>query len=160
MPRPRKQPTPSQLSPGQAAYVVERLIAERRLSLGEVSRYVGEMGKEIDELEQRLARLRLAHGAGAIAAARRGPGRPPGRPGRPAAAAAVAGAVAATVVRRRRRRRQVELTPEQRASRQLQGRYLALVRQFAVSRRPQFSKIAKEKGREAAIKEMQNALKK
>src|SRR4051812_34243230 len=100
MPRPRKLPTPSQLSPGQAAYVVERLIAERRLSMGEVSRYVGEMGREIDELEQRLQRLRLAHGLGAVAAARRGPGRPPGRP--PAVPAAAAAAVAGKGVRRRR----------------------------------------------------------
>jgi hypothetical protein len=34
------------------------------------------------------------------------------------------------------------------------------VRQFGESRRAQFAKTAKEKGREAAIKDMQDALKK
>lgn len=49
-------------------------------------------------------------------------------------------------------------TPEQLASRQLQGRYLALVRQLPESKRKFFAKVAKEKGREAAIREMQNVL--
>jgi hypothetical protein len=42
----------------------------------------------------------------------------------------------------------------------LQGRYLALVRQFPATRRAQYAKVAKEKGREAAIKDMQDSLKK
>jgi len=40
----------------------------------------------------------------------------------------------------------------------LQGRYLALVRQFPENRRAGFAKTAKEKGREAAIREMQDSL--
>jgi hypothetical protein len=55
------------------------------------------------------------------------------------------------VVRRRRRSR---ITPEQLASRQLQGRYLGLIRQIPASTRAQSQKIAKERGREAAINEM------
>ncbi|HEY6140604.1 MAG TPA: hypothetical protein VI670_22850, partial [Thermoanaerobaculia bacterium] len=50
------------------------------------------------------------------------------------------------------------LTPEQLASRQLQGRYLGLIRQIPANKRGQYQKTAKEKGREAAIKEMQGAL--
>jgi hypothetical protein len=42
----------------------------------------------------------------------------------------------------------------------LQGRYLALVRRFPENRRTQFAKLAKEKGREFAINEMQNSIKK
>jgi len=42
----------------------------------------------------------------------------------------------------------------------LQGRYLALVRQIPASRRSQYAKIAKDRGRETAIREMQDALKK
>jgi hypothetical protein len=34
------------------------------------------------------------------------------------------------------------------------------VRQIPVTRRPQYAKIAKDRGREAAIREMQDALKK
>src|SRR5687767_6123595 len=50
------------LSPGQAQYVVNRLIAERRISSGEVARYVGEIERDIADVEARLARLREASG--------------------------------------------------------------------------------------------------
>jgi hypothetical protein len=46
------------------------------------------------------------------------------------------------------------LSPEVVASRQLQGRYLALIRQVPKSKRAAFSKMAKEHGREAAVKAM------
>jgi hypothetical protein len=42
----------------------------------------------------------------------------------------------------------------------LQGRYLALVRQFPATKRANYAKVAKERGREAAIREMQDSLKK
>ena len=202
MARPPRQYSGS-LSPGQASYVLERLIGERRVSANDIERYVKEMQSEISTLEQRLQRLRDAAGPAVVAAAagiaagaagvvaatavRRGrkrgrPGRPPGRPGRPpgrrgrsaASAGAAAGAgtgaangggAAATPARARARRGRkagggASITPEQLASRQLQGRYLALVRRFPESRRSYYAKVAKEKGREAAIKEMQDAAKK
>jgi len=203
MPRPPRQNSPATpLSHGQSHYVLERMIAERRISPGEVARYVSEMGREITDLEQRLQRLREAHGGsggGAAAPARRGPGRPagsgrgpgrpagsgrgPGRPagsgrgpGRPAGSGAKAGAGAGASSQganaqgggagaaksggAKRGRKRSNITPEQLASRQLQGRYLALVRQFPENRRAGYAKTAKEKGREAAIKEMQESLKK
>src|SRR5687768_17316799 len=192
MARPRKNAGEgSALSSGQAAYVLDRLISERRISSGEISRYVSEMSQEISQLEQRLARLREAAGPAAAALAgiaagvaggaiarrrrRRGPGRPPGRPagkrgpgrppgkrgpGRPPSSASASAPSAAKAGGAKKRRRRSNITPEQLASRQLQGRYLALVRQFSAGRRPAFAKIAKEKGREAAIKEMQDSLKK
>lgn len=171
MPRPRANASTPSLSAGQAAYVLERLIAERRISAAEVSRCIGDMHREISDLESRLQMLRSNAGA-APAAARRGrpPGRPPGSgrgPGRPpgsgrkpappaAAPAAVASAPPAPVKRRRRTR----ITAEQLASRQLQGRYLGLIRQIPASRRATFQKIAKDRGREAAINEMRVTLKK
>jgi len=222
MARPRKNASSSsgaseqRISSGQAAYVVERLLSERRISQGEINRYISEMGREISDLEARLQRLRDAHGGQIAAAAagigaalgvaaivRRGPGRPPGSgrgpgrppgkrgpgrppgsgrgpgrppgkrgPGRPpkslSAPAATTGtdsaagggtsAAAATKRGRRGRKRASSLSGEQLASRQLQGRYLALVRQFAETKRAQYAKIAKERGREAAIKEMMSAL--
>ena len=88
--------------------------------------------------------------------ARRRPGRPPGSRNKKTAAAAAPAARGAK--RGRRRRRRSAITPEQLASRQLQGRYLGLIRQIPASRRGQYQKIAKDKGREAAIKEMQGAL--
>src|SRR5438067_401563 len=92
MPRPRLNAPAPQLSQGQAAYVLERLIADRRISPGEVSRYVSDMHREISDLESRLQTLRSHAGAstgtgsggggggGATFGARRRPGRPPGRP--------------------------------------------------------------------------------
>ena len=186
MPRPRLNAPAPQLSAGQASYVLDRLIADRRISAADVSRCVGDMHREISDLESRLQNLRASAGAASSSApapARRGPGRPPGRPagrppgrppgsgrgpGRPpgsankaaaaapSAAPAAAGATQAPAKRRRRSR----ITPEQLASRQLQGRYLGLIRQIPASRRAGFQKIAKDRGREAAINEMRSVLKK
>jgi hypothetical protein len=141
------------------------MISDRRISPGEVIRYVNEMQREIDELEKRLNSLRAAAGGGggmtasnAGAAAPRRRGRPPGSRNRARAAAAPAPAAAAPAKGRRGRRGRTPITAEQLASRQLQGRYLGLIRQIPASRRGPYQRTAKEKGREAAIKEMQATL--
>jgi len=54
-------------TPGQAQYVVERLIKERRVSQADVNGYLAEMGREIQEIEQRLAGLRAAAGPARVA---------------------------------------------------------------------------------------------
>ncbi len=108
-----------------AQEVLQLLINDGRVSMSDVNRV-----REIRQLEQRLQALR---GGGSVVARRRG--RPAGQGGG--------------------RRRTSALTSEQRASRQLQGRYLALVRQIPAGRRGRFGQIAKEKGREAAIRAMQ-----
>jgi hypothetical protein len=136
------------------------------------------MQSEINDLERRLEQLRAATSGGGSASgtsaapsaaprrrgrppgsANRGPGRPPGRPGRPPGrpAGRPAGSGAAVAAGRRGR---TAITPEQLASRQLQGRYLGLIRQIPSSKRGQYQRIAKEKGREAAIREMADVLKK
>jgi hypothetical protein len=180
MARPRKDGSSApKLSGGQASYVLERLIKDRRVSQGDVNGYLSQMSNEISDLEARLQHLKDAVGgaasaaaagiASAVAAVRRRPGRPPGKrgpgrppgsgrkPGRPPASASAAtdGAPAAGAKRRRKR---TPITSEQLASRQLQGRYLALVRRFPPTKRANYAKIAKEKGREAAIKDMQDSL--
>ena len=63
MPRPRLNDPAPQLSHGQAAYVLDRLIADRRVSPSEVSRYVSDMHREISDLETRLQTLRTHAGA-------------------------------------------------------------------------------------------------
>lgn len=111
------------------------MVGDRRVSAADVNRYAADMQREISALEERLQSLRSAVSASsAMLPARRGPGRP--------------------------RRRARTLTPEQRASRQLQGRYLGLIRQIPANRRAQYAKIVKERGREAAIKEIKGALNK
>ena len=129
-----------EFSPGQAHYVLQRLIRDRRISSSDVTRYVADMRREIDELEQRLQSLREASVALVRKAVRSA------RPGRPSATAA----------RRPRRRRAV--TAERRASQQLQGRYLGLIRQIPANRRAHYARVAKDRGREAAIKEMASSL--
>jgi hypothetical protein len=201
MARPRKNAAspPQKLSGGQAAYVLERLIKDRRVSQGDVNGYLSQMSAEISDLEARLMHLRDAVGgaasaaasgiasmaASAVAAVRRKPGRPPGSgnktgrgpgrppgsgnkrgPGRPPASASAAAPAsgggasedAAPSKGGKRGRKRAAITSEQLASRQLQGRYLALVRRFPANRRAAIAKTAKEKGREAAIKEMQDSL--
>ena len=146
MARPRKS-APA-FSPGQAKYVLERLISDRRISSADIRRYVDDMHREIGNLEDRLRSLREATGEalrGAISAI--SPGRRRGRP--PGTGAKKAGG-----------RRRSAITAEQLASRKLQGRYLGLIRQIPASRRGQYQKIAKESGREAAIKAMATALNK
>jgi hypothetical protein len=172
MARPRRQFEGS-LSPGQAHYVLERLIKDRRVSASEINTYVSEMGREINDLEARLARLKDAAGpaaaaavagiaagvAGAVAVRRgRKPGRPPGRP--PASASTEGATGTGGGGAKRGRKARTAITPEQLASRQLQGRYLALVRRFPENKRAQYAKTAKEKGREAAIRDMEDAVKK
>jgi hypothetical protein len=120
------------LSAADAKAILQDLIHQGRVLAADISR-----SREIRKLEERLEALR--------GGARRGR-----RPGKPAAAAAAAGG---------RRRRRSRITAQQLASRQLQGRYLGLIRQIPASQRGRYAKIAKDKGREAAIKEMQGALK-
>lgn len=139
MPRPKQISPGSRLSPTQAQQILKALINDRRISAGELNRYL-----EIQRLEERLQSLRS--GGGMIG---RGVRRGWGGTGETTAGQ-----------RSRRRRRRSAITAEQAASRQLQGRYLALVRQIPASRRSQYSKIAKDRGRETAIREMQDALKK
>lgn len=56
------------VTPGQAQYVVERFIKERRVSQADVNGYLAEMGREIQEIEQRLADLRAAAGPAHVTA--------------------------------------------------------------------------------------------
>ena len=130
MPRGRPSTALSRLLPAQAQQVLHDLIKDARVTVAEVSRYL-----QIQRLEEQLRSLR---GGGIVR----------GR----AAVARATGAV--------RRGRRKAITAEQAASRKLQGKYLSLVRQIPVTRRPQYAKIAKDRGREAAIREMQDALKK
>ncbi|HET9426527.1 MAG TPA: hypothetical protein VFO55_14240 [Gemmatimonadaceae bacterium] len=122
----QQQSTGSGLTPGQAVYVVDRLIRERKVSARDVSRMASEMRKEIADLEQRLAMLRSDS-------------TPRARSGRPSAGA---------------RRAQRNVNPALAASRRLQGEYMGLMRHISGRDRARIKKIAAENGREAAVKEM------
>jgi hypothetical protein len=117
----------------QAAYVLDYLVRTGQVSQREIRQIVAE---EIRQLEERLNALR--DGLASRAAANSQKARRASRDDRP--------------VRRKRR-----ASPEVAASRQLQGRYIALLRQLPQRKRARFSRIAKNEGREAAIRAMQKA---
>lgn len=60
LPTEDRMPASHSLTPAQASYVLERLIAERRISLADVRGYLAAMGSEIADIERRLATLREA----------------------------------------------------------------------------------------------------
>lgn len=118
------------LTPRQAQYVLDRLLRERRVKPGEVERMAAEMEREIAELESRLAMLR-----GDAARAKSG-ARTSGRTGSASK----------------------NMDPALAASRRLQGEYMGLLRRVENRDRARIKKIATEKGREAAVREMKALL--
>lgn len=124
---PKTQSTGSGLTPGQALYVVDRMMKERRVSGRDVARMALEMTQEIADLERRLAQLRAD--SGARMSARRVPAGATRRKSRPVNAAVA-------------------------ASRRLQGEYMGLMRHVSSRERARMKRIAAEKGREAAVKAM------
>ena len=102
--------------------IPQRVIREGKVLASDIGRYL-----EIRKLEERLAALRGGTG--------RRPGRPPGGGASQKPAAATAGAGG----RKRRKRR---LTAKGLASRQLQGRYLGLIRQIPASQRSRLKRRA------------------
>lgn len=52
------RPAGPDVSPGQAQYVMERLIAEGRVSHADIRKYLREMQAEVADLERRIASLR------------------------------------------------------------------------------------------------------
>lgn len=133
------------ISASDARQFLQHMISEGKVLASDIGRYL-----EIRKLEDRLAALR-----GAVGRRGRRRGRPPGTA--TATATTTTSKAGATGGKRKRGRR---LTPQQLASRQLQGRYLGLIRQIPAGQRARYAKVAKDKGRESAIKEMQSALKK
>jgi len=129
-------------SPSRALYVLEQAIDDRKITRADLDRYTRKIRDEISELEERLRSLRNA----AVAPVKRVLGR---RRGRPHGAAKVA----AKAVRRAKKAVSAEVA----ASRKLQGQYIAAIRQVPKTQRAKYAAIAKEKGREAAIREIKKA---
>lgn len=128
------------LTPQQAAFVVERALADRKLTGYDVNRYVGEMRSEISDLEERLSRLREAFGKPAPRSRR--PARPSRGTRRPSKVAP----------RSKNRTRKVL------ASQRIQGQYLGYMRQIPEKEREKYRALAKKDGREKAIVAMKKAL--
>lgn len=137
-------------TPAESSFILTRALADKKLGPKDIARYQSDMKQEITDLEQRLSMLRDATSGGITMPIKRGPGRPKKSTGN----GVTHDAAPATKIARRKQ----ALTPEQRASRQLQGQYLGLIRQVPAAKRGKFSRVAKDKGREAAIKELRTFL--
>ena len=133
----RKSRTPTELTEGQAMYVLTRLVEDRRVSQSEVGRYVNELEQEISALEEKLRRLRSAQSAVAARPARRVRSTPDD--------AAESEPALPRRGKRRRRRRQ-HLSPERIATLKLQGQYLAMMRKLPERQRAQYKKMFREEG--------------
>lgn len=120
----RQEQKESSITPAQAHYVLKRLIAERRVSPGEVARHVGEIQREIAEIETRIARLREAGGDAQIR--HRGSNLPANAAPQPQ-----------RKIRKRRRR----------TGNPLAGSYMGYMRQVkSASKKAEFKKIKEERG--------------
>ena len=136
-----------QVPPAEAVFILEAMILDGNVSPETLEEYRSRYVAEIQTLEARLARLRdLA--APIVPAA--------------AVGAAIAAAVPAVVRKVREIRPKVaakvaKLTPERIRSRQLQGKYLGLMRQIPKNVvQSQFGKAAiAAKGKEAVIDDME-----
>jgi hypothetical protein len=135
--RTRTIPSLPTLSPGAAIYIVERLIAERRLHPVDVDVYLLELEREIVETEQRLRVLRAAAGPTTATApvVRSSPSQTPGR-------------------RRRGQTKAAAPSP----ARQLQGRFVGFIRQIPAAKRPHYQQVMKDQGYNAAILAMRQTL--
>jgi len=151
---PRSTSESIDLHPHAALYILERLRKAGRVSAAEIRAFMSEMGREIRELEEKLARLREA--APARAAALQLPLTRRGR--KPAASQRPSSRIAPPKTTTKKQRRKFTVTPAVLKSRELQGKYLPLLNRMPENKRGYFAKLAKEKGREAAIQEMEAAL--
>ena len=138
------------LTETQAHYVLEKMLEDRTVTRRDVDRYLKNMQSDIDDLERRLDRLRSAaggrsSGSGSVATKGRGRGRKKGR----SQATATAGTT------RKKSGKKRNLSPEVKASRALQGRYISNLRRFSGKKKAAFQKVAKEQGREEALRQMQ-----
>lgn len=130
MPKRRLAPVP--LTPGQAMYVLERLVRERVVGPRDVQRYISDMGAEMHSLEARLYKLREAFGNGAKDHAPR--------------------EAAPKAQRRKSQRTGVRGN----VAKQLGGRFAGLIRRLPTHERRQYHAIKEREGVEAAIKALQD----
>lgn len=134
-----------ELTPGQAKFVLERIVSDKKIKSREIDKYLREMDGEIQNLEERLSMLRGARGG---APASSGRARKKASGGRSAGSGDGA---------RKKRGSRKATTPEAQKSRQLQGQYISLIKRFSGKDRDKYKKIAKEKGREEAVSQMKAA---
>lgn len=149
---PRERNKAIEVTPHQAQYILERLQRAGHLTATHIQRYLADLTEEIVSIERRLRHLRDAH---APAPDSRESGRPGGRAKRSLPRKNLTPRPADD---RKRKKRKFTVTAKVLASREIQGRYLPLLNKFTGRNRERFARIARDRGREAAITAMEAAL--
>lgn len=134
------------ISPSQAHYVLSKLLDNRTITRRDVASCLSMMQKEINELEHRLGELRALSDGDAP----EGPKRRRARTATRKRASKKKGA--------KKKARKAGITPQQLASRKLQGVYMSLLRRIPKSKRAQYQRLAKEKDRQSAVDAMKAVL--
>lgn len=144
MPRRKATEAVQDITPAQAHYILGKLLEDKRVSVTELAGYLRSMEQEIRQLEQRLSELKASYGQNESRPSGKGEAR--GAGGGQQEKARKAGAS------------RKPITEEQRASRQLQGQYMSLIRRFPAEKRAAFKAISKESGRQAAVDRMRSEI--
>lgn len=152
-----------ELTAAQAQYVLGRVVADKKIRSRDIDKYLREMDREIESLEQKLTTLReIRTGSDDSTPARKSRSRKRKRGARAKGSAKRAGKGTARkakkAAKKAKKKSRKATTPEAMKSRQLQGLYISLVKRFTGRDRDKYKKIAKEKGREEAVKQMKAAL--
>lgn len=116
------------MTPAESHYVLQTLLAQRKVRQSQVDAVLGGRTKEIASLRERLADLE------GIPSASRKRGRPRQAAGRPA------------------RRRNVKISPKVRALRRLQGKYMGYVRRLKPAEKARVREVREKQGMQAAIR--------
>ena len=129
---------------GQLQYIVTRACNDGSLTERTIRGYLADLETEIASIEARIRELRqLASGSAATDHAK----------ARPARAAASPHRLKTTTQPSRKR-----ISAKNAASRKIQGRYIAYLRQIPQKDRGRYQELVKTRGREVAITAMQKAL--
>lgn len=137
-----KRPAVPPLTPAQAQYVLALAVADRKLRYNDIVSYLAQSAKEARELEFRLAQLRQVMQDSAPRGSRKKTAR------------------TQRTLKKTHAKKSKSISPQHRASMQLQGAYLGRLRRMPESQKASIRKLAREKGREAAITLMNKSLKK
>ncbi|HVE65944.1 MAG TPA: hypothetical protein VNC59_05140 [Thermoanaerobaculia bacterium] len=115
------------MTPAESHYVLQTLIAQRKVRQSQIAAVLGGRTKEIASLRERLADLEGIEGGARRTDRRQAAARPRGR-------------------------RNVTISPKVRALRRLQGKYMGYVRRLKPAEKARVREVREKQGMQAAIR--------
>lgn len=115
------------MTPAESHYVLQTLIAQRKVRQSQIAAVLGGRTKEIASLRERLADLEGIEGATRRTGRRQASARPGAR-------------------------RNVTISPKVRALRRLQGKYMGYVRRLKPAEKARVREVREKQGMQAAIR--------